>query len=972
MEKARVIITLQRRLSMRQALFTIALCFVGSVALLGQVTTAATFGTVVPLGGTPSDMVMDETRQQIYLVNSAKNRVDIFSMTSQIVTRSIGVGNAPLAVALSMDGAFLYVTNSRSSSMSVISLAGLGGPALMQNVSLPAIPEGVAVGADGRVLVSTQAANSLLIYDQNQVAGAQLTPVTTPPPPSTPAPLPNNVTTRPQTAFNSKLIRTPDGTFIIGLTNPGNNGANTYLFVYEVASGTILRSRQVAGQSTTLSISPDGSRFMAGYTLYDTATLNVVAQQNNANAPFNFANTFSASLNVGGSVFSPDGTLIYSAFNVAAFVANPPPAPISSTLLINDSRNLGIQLGIRMPESIVSKMLITADGTQAWSLSTSGLIYLPLSTLYNHPIIQPETTQVFLSSDPCNRGIAGGSLMVNNIGKGKLTFSVTSTHSSLSMQASSGLAPSTLNFTMDPGRTGVNRQSGTNLTTGGETLQGNPVDIVLSSNEAINIPNTIRVYMNKRDPDQAGIVYPVPTAPNNSPGSAANPTFAGGNEGLQDIIFDSQRNLVYISNSGYNRLEVFDAINKVFLNPISVGQLPHQMAMSTDNTTLYVGNTGGELISIVDLSQNPPVQTGYIILPAYPRQAGGTNSTLINPRSLAYGLFGLEFIMSNGGQWKLVANNTATVRPADNVTSTTAGSSLFTAPTTMVASSDASTILTLSGNGNGYLYDAVTDSYVGASALFGNNLTGYFGPIAAQGNASYLLAGGEVLNSSLTVIAGVPSAGATQRPVAALAAYDANNYISFTTSFRGSIASTSADEQRPTLLYNNIPSVSTSLVAVAPEQPRYTGFGTTRLNIPARLMAIDIAGGNAYMITLSGLSVMPLNITGAPTPAITTPRSVINSADGTTTIRPGSFVTISGSNLAGSATPFALPAPTVLGGSCVTFNDVSLPLFQTGPDEIQAQIPANIVTGTNVVVVRSLANGTYSNPVVVTVSPVGN
>jgi YVTN family beta-propeller protein len=956
---------------MRKALMSLSLLLAGTGSLEAQVTSAATFGTVIALGGTPSDVVMDEARQQLYLVNSAKNRIDIFSMSTQTVVRSVGVGNAPLAVAESMDGAYLYVTNSKSSTLSVISLAGPGGPTVTQTVTLPAVPEGVAVGVDGRALVGTQGTNSLLIFDQTQVAGAQLTAVNTPPPPSTPAPLPTTTTTRPQTTFNGKLIRTSDGLFIIGLTNPGANGANTYLFVYEVASGTVLRSRQVAGQSTVLSISPDGSRFMAGYTLYDTATLNVVAQQNNANAPFTFTNTFSAAQNVGGSVFSPDGTLIYSAFNVAAFVANPPPAPISSTLLINDARNLGIQLGIRMPESIVSKMVITSDGTRAWSLSASGLIYLPLSTLYNYPIIQPASTEVFLAQDPCHRGISNASVMINNAGKGKLTFSVTSTHSSLAMQATSGLAPSALTFTMDPGRTGVIRQSGTNLTTGGETISGTPVDIVLSSNEAINIPSNIRVYMNQRDPDQAGIIYPVPTAPNNSPASTANPNFTGGNEGLQDIIFDSQRNLVYLSNSGYNRIEVFDAINKVFLNPIIVGQMPHQMAMSTDNNTLYVGNTGGELISIVDLTQNPPVQTGYVVYPAIPRQAGGTNAALINPRSLAYGLFGLQFVMSNGGQWELTSANTATVRPADNVTSTSAGSSLFTAPTTMIASSDASTIFTLSGNGNGYLYNALTDSYVADAQLFSTQ-TGYYGPIAAQSNAGYLLAGGQVMNSSLTVVAGSPNASATQRNVAALAAYDANDYLSFTTSFRTSITATSADEPRPTLLYNNITAGSTNLVAVAGEQPRYTFFGTTRTNIPARLMAIDPVGGNAYIITLSGLTVIPLNLNGTPTPQIGATNGVVNTADGSTNFKPGSFVTVNGSGLASPATPTTLPAPTVLGGSCVTFNDVSLPLLQTSSGQIQAQIPANIVTGSNVVVVRSLANGTFSNPIVVKVSPAGS
>ena len=67
---------------------------------------------------------------------------------------------------------------------------------------------------------------------------------------------------------------------------------------------------------------------------------------------------------------------------------------------------------------------------------------------------------------------------------------------------------------MDPGRTGVTRQSGTNLTTGGgDQILGIPVDITVSSNEAINIPPVIRVYMNQRDADQRGVIYPCPHYP---------------------------------------------------------------------------------------------------------------------------------------------------------------------------------------------------------------------------------------------------------------------------------------------------------------------------------------------------------------------------------------------------------------------------------------------------------------------------
>ena len=81
-------------------------------------------------------------------------------------------------------------------------------------------------------------------------------------------------------------MRTPDGSFIVGVVTPTNG--STYIFVYEVASGVILRNRTTAGQSSVISMAPDGSRFMAGFTMYDTATLAVIAQQNNANAPFTF------------------------------------------------------------------------------------------------------------------------------------------------------------------------------------------------------------------------------------------------------------------------------------------------------------------------------------------------------------------------------------------------------------------------------------------------------------------------------------------------------------------------------------------------------------------------------------------------------------------------------------------------------------------------------------------------------------
>lgn len=950
----------------------------------GAQTTGATFGQVIPLGGTPSDIILDELRGRLYLVNDKANRVDIYSIPEKRVIGSIPVGKTPLAGAMSMDGAFLYVSNSDTSSLSVIDL---GSGTVIQTLLLPSRPEGVEVGSDGRVLVSMlgSVANgvpqgTLAVLDRTQAQSQQLLPVQVPALPATPQPLPPQTLTRPQTTFRGKLARTPDGNFIVGVITPSNG--TTYVFVYEVASGVILRNRTVSGQSSVLSMSPDGSRFMAGFTLYDTATLGVLGQQNNANAPFPFNVNFNVQQNIGGSAFSPDNATLYSAFNVAPF-ALPQPRPQSSTLLISDARNLGINLGIKLPESIVAKMVVTSDGANAWGMSESGLLYLPLSTLYDYPILQPETTQVFLAVDECNRGIARGTLRIGNLGKGKLTYSVPNTGSALIAQVSSGLAPSSITFVMEPGRSGVLRRPGTNIWTNAGTSTGNAFNVNLASPDAINLPNTIRVYMNYRQPDQRGQIYPLPTTPNNSPGNQASPS---GNEGLQDVLLDEARGRVYVTNSGYNRIEVFDLRRQRFIEPISVGQLPHQMAMHTDGRTLYVGNTGGESISVVDLDLGKTV--AQVDFPPIPRQG---NANPIYPRTLAVGLFGLQFVMSNGSQWKLVGNQ-ATVRVPDSVTPVILpGAPAFS----MISSPGKDFILTLAGNGQAFLYDARIDTYTAGRLLFntpGNPIQGYYGPLAAANNANFFLANGLVLNSSLTVIGGAERPGGTQfgppaapgqaptqtvvstgqRNVASVAPLSDRAFIRLTTPVRQAITTATRDDERPTLEVVDTEAGNESLAGVAPENPPINVLGTQRANVTPRQLVVD-SNGTAYAITLSGLSVIPLTPSSDETrPQIAAgARGIINSSDGTPSIRPGSFITVSGTALAAPAGAETAPPPTVLGGSCVTFNDIALPLLQTSSGQILAQVPDTIQPGIHVVQVRSLGMAQASDPVMVMVQRAG-
>ena len=168
---------------MRVLFVTIALAAAGlGITCELRAQTAATFGQVIKLGATPSDVVLDESRHQLYLVNTAANRVDIFSTTTNAVTGSISVGQGPLAAAMSRDNRYLYVTNAAAGTANAMTVIDLTVGGVSQTVPMPATPQGVAVGGDGTALISTLDSTgvyTLVRFDGTQTSANQLTPVPT-------------------------------------------------------------------------------------------------------------------------------------------------------------------------------------------------------------------------------------------------------------------------------------------------------------------------------------------------------------------------------------------------------------------------------------------------------------------------------------------------------------------------------------------------------------------------------------------------------------------------------------------------------------------------------------------------------------------------------------------------------------------------------------------------------------------------
>ena len=913
---------------------------------------AATFGTVVSHAQPLADLALDEARKRLYVVNTASNQVEVYSTTTNPPRQAavIKTDATPLAAAMSRSGRYLYVVCYSASALDIIDLNS--ATFATQSVTLAASPEAVAVGFNEKVLISTIGTGTgqdvLITYDPTtDVSHALQAVVIAPAAPSAPAlPPPNGVISL---AAHARLQASQDGRTIIGVHELANNTRT--VFVFDANSSTVLGARNIAVISPILAVSPDGSRFVSGPLLFETATLLILGQQNATNAPFVFpaGANFNTQTSQGGAAYAQtaSGPVLLTSYNIVP-VQNPAAKSNTAQLLLNDPNNLLIQLGIQLPENLGGKMAITSDSATIYAISQSGFMVLPIGTLQQNPIAMPDSNVALLAFDQCGVTASQNSAVipVRNVGAKTLTATVqvlttTATSAAVRVTSRSYGGDVTAQFNAAAART-----IGTAA----------PDQLLIQSNEAVNIIPNVRVFQNNRNSEGRGAIIPVDTGATST--------------GLADMLADTARQRLYIANPGLNRLEVFDMQKQQFLAPITVGQLPRSMAISSDGSTLYVANSGSETISVVDLTRQAVV--GRVNLPPIPFNA---SFALLTPMVIASSQRGPQVLMSDGTLWRIVGSTLAPRTFNANIFGTARS---VPAPQTMAGTPDGSFILLLAGTGIAYLYDASVDDFVSERQVI-TPLQGYYGPIAAGPGGQYYLTDDQVLNQALTAIgsgAGTtgpvgggslpPPSGPTVagRPVSAVAAVGPTSFARFSTPLRASAATAPTDAGLLEIV--DLSTERTLATANALEGPLTAVTGTARVNTAGRTMAVDAAGANAYVLTASGLSIIPISTTGPAAPQLaSTP--VVNSANLTSAVAPGGLISVVGKNLAATATASA-PLPSILGGTCVTLNNSPLPLQAASATQINAQIPPTLAAGRYPLVVRSIANQAASSSATITVS----
>jgi len=934
-----------------------------ALVLCGWPALGATFGVVVPHTAPLADIAIDQARNRLYLLNPTVSppTVEVYNTAAKPPslapgTSSIAVDPVPMSMAMSRSGQYLYVACYSSAALDIIDLNKL---AMVGAVRLPADPEAVAVGYDETVLIGTIGTSTgqgvLTVYNPGASAANSLRAVVVAPAaPTAPAiPLPAN---NAYLSGHGKMAATPDGKTIVGVHE---QAASRVVWVYDVASETVLRSRTLTNSgpaasppTSILAVSPDGSRLLSGNILFDATSLLVLGQQNANNAPFTFApgSNFATQTAQGGAVFTPDGKSLLAAYNIVP-VQSPAAQVNTSQLLVDSPDNLLVQLGIQLPEQLSGKMAITSDGAAIYAISESGFMQLPIGALQQtSPIAVPDASAALLATDQCGVTAAQNSAVipVRNAGGGRMTISVqvlAGAATSVQARATAKSYGGDVTVQINPA---VSRTLGTAA----------PDQLLIQSAEAVNIVPAVRIYQNNRNAEARGAIIPVDTG--------------AGSLGLTDLVADPARPRLYIANPGLNRIEVFDTQQQQFLTPVTVGQLPRSIALAGDGNTLYVANSGGEFLTVVDVSK-----LAVAAEVTFPPLSFGSALPILNPLLVASTQHGPQVMMSDGSLWQVVGS-TMTPRTLDPLIFGTAGTVSTPANASFVSSPEGSYAMLLAGNGAGYLYSASEDAFIATRQVVPTPIAStYFGAASAGPNGSYFLVDGLQLNSSLTIVSstatgGSPTGGgappaptATTRPVPAVAAVNAQSYLRFSTPIRASTATAPSDAGLVEMV--SVSSQAATASANALEGPLTQLTGAARVNVPGRTLAYDAASSTAYALTESGLSVIPMTPAASASPQISS-GGVVNLANYQARIAPVGLFAIFGRNLAANAVYSSTPLPTLLGGVCVTLNNAAIPLIATSATQINAQVPPTLAAGSYPLVIRSVSAQAASAAVNVTVA----
>jgi uncharacterized protein (TIGR03437 family) len=858
-------------------------CCLFSISLAAALTSAAwparaaTFGTVVPIAGQAADIALDQSRGLLYVANFTANRIDVMSTTDYSIRSSMNVAPQPVALAISFDSQFLLIAHygnftAPETGQNLVTLINLNSNT-QQTFSTGDPPLGVAFTSDGYGFIVTT--TSFVAFDP--ISGAETVLATFANLAQT---LPTTLATFPSQVISAEMATSADGSTVYGIASSGTAQA---LYRY-VASSHLLYVVNWVFSPVPLprvSVAADGSWCMIGqYRLGPSAPDSVLAQFPNA----------VASTNIGGVAVDSKNNITYAQFLTASpptpsstspsttttttpAATTPPASPPVLYLLAAD--NLTVEDTLSLPENLTGRTLLTTAADVLYAISDSGVTVLPVGKLNRYHRLAASPSDLLVLGSFCNRAVVTEYLTITDPGGGSTDFSIGAGAVGVTISPSSGVTPATVQVQVDPNA--FINQNGTVT-----------VPLTISSLTAVNLPPTVQLLVNSRNPNQRGTVVNVPGV-------------------LVDILADPVRSRFYILQQDQNQVLVFDGGTYRQIAALRTATTPTQMAITFDQKYLVIGHDNAQLAYVYDLDSLQ--QQPSIIFPSghYPRSLAASGQALLalsrNVSSAAPGMIdSVDFPSQRATALPSLGIFTNSVNPGGVLT----------------PSANGAYILVAMPDGNVMLYDASANTFT----ISRKDLTSLGGPYAASSYSSYVI-GNNLFNAALVPVGTLETTSGSPSGFAFV------NQNGFRTTSPAASSSPGVIER-----VNQNGLVSPTSMAEAPLLPT-TAWPFTRTLAPLADQSAVIS------LTVSGFTVLPWNYDAAVTPPQIS--SVVNAADGTQPVAPGGLISVYGQQMSPiNIATQQIPLPTALGESCLTVNGVAVPMLFVSSQQINGQLPTTV------------------------------
>jgi uncharacterized protein (TIGR03437 family) len=889
-------------------LYIVAQCLAVYGALLGPCQ-GANFGKAIAIGGQAGDIVLDESRGLLYISNFTANRIEKLSLADNAVRSSMNLDHGqPSAMAISSDSRYLVVAHYEpvddttiTGYLTVVDLES----GTRQGTAVDK-PLGLAFTADGRVLVVTTTGFDLL--DPSTMALTYVNTFS-----NLSVTLPTTAASVPSEIVATQLAASKDGLQIYGIAT---SSAGNLLYRYDTELQSIVLAKSFTATPSILpriSVSDDGSYCFAGYIRFDklgnltaqfpdpvlTTTIGGHALDSAAGKLYaHIPDYASSTATVTTSAFGASGAVTTSGLSV---------------LTVMDAENLTVQERLTLAENITGRAILNANRDTMYAISDSGVIVLPVGLLSQYHRVNAGQEDVVVRSTFCNRSVVTVSLAITDPGGGATDFTIASSNTGVTVSPQSGVTPATVQVRVDP--SSFANTNGVVVAT-----------LALTSTTAVNIPSSVRVLINVRNPDQRG-------TPVNVPGT------------LTDIVADPSRDRFYIVRQDMNQVLVFDGSSYEKIKTLRTLTTPNRLAITWDRKYLLVGHENSQQAVVFDLddldTSQLPVNFPF---GQYPRSIAASGkkllavartaaTTSLTGGSSAY----IGPVIAIGGTGGIVDSVDFLSKRASALSSLGIYSNKeqIQSGTVLAAAPNGNLVLAVMPDSTVFLYNASADTFT-ASRKDSSAATG---PYAASSYEQFVV-GNSILNSSLVPVSTLESSTGTASGFA---------FVD-TAGFRV----TSPAVTSPGVIQRVDPATAVSKSTRMAESPL-----TPTAAWPFTRTVAPLASQSAIMVlTTSGFTVLSWTYDAAVAPP--TISSIVNSADQTAGVAPGGLISIYGSQLSPvSLTSKEIPLPTALGDSCLTVNGISVPMIFVSSAQINGQLPTT-VSGSATLVLRT-PGGTSDN-----------